>query len=198
MLDGISAHTDNFGLSIAIVPLPFISNIAPSALDIGTFDTAVDVQGQNIFENCNLINMFQNLVCTDIQLYNFNFQAYSPPSEEIVVGKVRYNYVRLCDKQKGITIRDHYRMDIGPRKAIINGQLVTKPPKRNQLVLRVQDYRFVAQFDKQQFYSVYQPDRFPPKLPCQAYRFVPLNNALKADLESGTYAVSQLHTPRCT
>ena len=196
MLDGISAHTDNFGLSIAIVPLPFISPIVSSELDIGTFDTTTDVQREhNIFANCTLINMFKDLVCTDIQLYNFNFQAYAPPAQEYILGKLRNNFVSFTDNQKGITIRDHYRMNIAPRQAIVNGQLVTKPAKHNQLVLRLQDYRYIIQFDKQQFYSISQPNRFPAKLPCQSYRFVAQPNAIQADLESGKYAVCQLSRP---
>ena len=139
--------------------------------------------------------MFKDLVCTDIQLYNFNFVAFAPPVEEYILGKKRENYVTVSSNQKGITIRDHYRMNIEPRQAIVNGQLVTKPAKYNQLVLRVQDYRFIAQFNKQQFYSIYQPNRFPAKLPCQSYRFVALNNAIQADLESGRYAIEQLSMP---
>jgi len=168
------ADYDNPGVHIAIIPLPFIAD-------------------QDLFDGCDLVDTFgPETICPDVLLYNFNFIAYEPPSEETVVGKFRKNYVDYTLQQQGLIIKERTKINLEPRQAIVNGRLVTKPAKQNQVVLRVQDYRFTIQFDKQRFYTIYRPDREPNKAPCYAYRFAALNSAVKADLPGGRYSTDQL------
>lgn len=180
--DGISGKSyqikiDSFDnieneLEISIIPLPFIAN-------------------QDLFNNCLLVDQFFGLICPDILLYNFKYVLRGPEPIETIFGKQRKNYVSVDMKQKGLTINLNSLVKIDKRKAIVNGVLVTKPAKNNQVVLGIQNYRFVI-FDKQRFYSVYFQNKFKDGVPCGQYRLPSLNSAIFTTLPNGNYPTDLL------
>lgn len=164
----VTIDPTNIQIEIAIVPLPFIT-------------------GTDLFD-CALVDMFSDKLCPDIILPEYKYVPYMQPTQEIVLGKTKNNYVDYTLKQKGLTIKT--RMTLGSRKVVRGNSIITKPAKKNQLVVGPQDYRFYPQFDKTRFFTIYNRDVPNGTIPCFVYRLLSYSTTTQVKLAAGTYPTS--------